>query len=114
VSIFDKNDDHPCPPSELRKGNPHKRVIHKVPGTGSTGPQFGQKLGRKLKGGMKEVHMKKERTKLVFFSHPPTHPNWSSQEFHTPVWDFWYMRPPLLFIFFTKSSVVRIKYFQNL
>lgn len=74
VSIFDKNDDHPCPPSELRNGNPHKRVIHKVllPRTGSTGPQFGQKLGRKLKGSMKEVHMKKEQTKLVFFSHPPT------------------------------------------
>jgi len=51
MSIFDKNDDHPCPPSEFRKGNPHKRVIHKVlPRTGSTGPQFGPKLGRKLKG----------------------------------------------------------------
>jgi hypothetical protein len=91
-----------------------KGIKKRKPGTGSTGPQFGPKLGRKLKGGMKEVHMKKEWTKLVFFSHPPT--QIGLHKSFTPQFGIFITctPPPLLFIFFTKSSVERIKSFQNL
>jgi hypothetical protein len=116
VSIFDKNDDHhPCPPSELRKGNPHKRVMHKVPGTGSTGPQFGQKLGRKLIKRWYERSTHEKRADQTGFLFSPTPPKLVFTRVSHPSLGFsGTFAPPLLFIFFTKSSVVRIKSFQNL
>jgi hypothetical protein len=73
-------------------------------------PKTGEEIKRWYE---RSAHEKRVDQTCFLFS--PTHPNWSSQEFHTPVWDFHYMHPPpLLFIFFTKSSVERIKSFQNL
>jgi hypothetical protein len=116
VSIFDKNDDHPCPPSELRKGNPHKRVMHKVlPRIGSTGPQFGQKLGRKLIKRWYERSTHEKRADQTGFLFSPTPPKLVFTKVLHPSLGFsGTCAPPLLFTFFTKSSVVRIKSFQNL
>ncbi len=76
----------------------YTKVIQKIPHTGGTGPQFLPKLGTKLKVKMKAIHMRKRGPKVIFS------PKLVLKQVSPLVCDL----PCLLFLFFIKSSLVRL------